>query len=80
MTDLAYNANVPATLNIKSFVPPEMPDPVSLPMYLYQAIQLSDPALERHRDAVRQVAEDLFERQVKARERFFYETGVTHER
>src|SRR5262249_32099006 len=58
----------------KSFVPPDMPDPVSLPMHLFQIVQFSDPAWERHREAVRQVYGDLLERRVKAREQFFYDS------
>jgi hypothetical protein len=74
MTDLAYNANVPATLNIKSFVPPDMPDPVSLPMHLFQPIQFPNPALDAHGDAVRQAYTDLLARRVEAGERFFYDS------
>ena len=74
MTDLAYNANVPATINIKSFVPPDMPDPVSLPIHLFQAIQFPNPTLDKHQDAVNKAYADLIDRRVEAQENFFYES------
>ena len=74
MTDLADNANVPATLNIKSFVPPDMPDPVRLPMNFFQAVQLPNPALDAHGDAVRQAYAELLARRVEAGEQFFYDS------
>lgn len=74
MTDLAYNANAPATLNIKSFVPPEMPDPVSLPSQLYQAAQYPNPALQAHTAAVAQAYQELIDRRLGAREQFFYDS------
>ena len=74
MTDLAYNANAPATINIKSFVPPDMPDPVSLPMHLFQAIQFADPTLEKHQEAVRQTYKELIQRRLDAKEKFFYDS------
>jgi hypothetical protein len=73
-TDLAYNANAPATINIKSFVPPDMPDPVSLPMHLFQAVQYFDPIFDKQRNAVSETYAELIERRINAREQFFYDT------
>jgi hypothetical protein len=74
MTDLAYNANTPATLGIKSFVPPEMPDPVGFPFHLYHAPAVFNASHARQEAAVAGACELVVDRRISAREQFFYET------
>jgi hypothetical protein len=74
MTDLAYNANTPTTLGIKSFVPPEMPDPAGLPSHLFQQSPIYNPATKLHAAAVEDAFSSLVAQRIDAREHFFYET------
>ena len=76
MTDLAYNANTPATLNIKSFVPPDLPDPVGLPIHLFQPAQFANPELEAHQIAVQEAYSQLLENRIEAGDQFFYDSQV----
>jgi hypothetical protein len=79
ITDLAYNANTPTTLGIKSFVPPEHPDPAGLPRHLFQSQAYWDAEAEQQREAVRNAFSEVVARRTEAGERFFYETQ-TYER
>jgi hypothetical protein len=71
--DLAYNANTPAELGIKSFVPPELPDPVGLPSHLFQSRGLHDPKHAKQAMEVYQACKELIDLRIDAHEQFFYE-------
>ena len=53
ITDLAYNANLPFTIGVKSFVPPDLPDPSALPGHIYQHVRIDNPEVEQQQEAVR---------------------------
>ncbi len=54
IADLAYNANLPFTIDVKSFVPPDLPDPTALPGSIYQHVQDGSEETVRQQEAVRQ--------------------------